>query len=112
MSNRLYIVICALVGVICGFATIHSPLAHSWTSMIFWVVVGLTILYFNPNRRTAVYAGATFGFLDIASWLFSGFQGNTVQLQSFILAILVASIIGAASGALGAVLFYWLFRQK
>jgi len=111
MSNRLYIFIAALVGVVSGFITIHSPMAHSWTSAIFWVIVGLGILYFSPNRRAAIYAGAVFGFLDIAAWLLSGFQGTTAQLPGILTILAIASTLCAAAGALGAVLFYWLFRR-
>ena len=111
MSDRLFIFIAALAGVVCGFVTIHSPLAHSWTSIIFWVVVGLVIIYFSPNRRTAIYAGAIFGFLDIASWLLSGFQGTFAQLPGILTIMVIASTLCATVGALGAVLFYWLFRR-
>jgi hypothetical protein len=111
MNNRLYIFISALVGVVSGFITIHSPMAHSWTSAIFWIVVGLIILYFSPNRCAAMYAGAAFGFLDIATWLLSGFQGTTAQVPGILTIMGIASTLCAAVGALGAVLFYWLFRR-
>jgi len=111
MSDRLYIFIAALVGVVSGFITIHSPMAHSWTSAIFWIVVGIGILYFSPARRAAIYAGAVFGFLDIAAWLFSGFQGTTAQLPGILMIMVIASTLCGAVGALGAVLFYWLFRR-
>jgi hypothetical protein len=112
MNNRLYIFISALVGVITGFVTIHSFLAHSWSSLILWIGVGLVILYFSPNRRTAIYAGAVFGFLDIAAWLLSGFQGTASQLTGIFSIMTIASPLCAAAGALGAVIFYWLFRRS
>ena len=112
MSNRLYIFISALVGVICGFITIHSPLVHSWVSAIFWSVVGLTIIYFSSNRRTAIYAIAVYSFLDITSWLLSGFQGTTAQLPGIFKIIAIASPLCTVAGVLGAIIFYWLFRRK
>ena len=111
MSNRLYIFVAALVGVVSGFITIHSALAHSWTSAIFWVLVGIIVLYFSPNRRAAIYAGAVFGFVDIAAWLFTGFQGTAAQLPGILTIMIIASPLCAAAGAFGAVLFYWLFRK-
>lgn len=111
MSNVFYIWLSGLVGILTGFVTIHSPLAHSWTSMIFWVIVGLIILYFSNERRIATYAGADFGFLTIFTWLFSGFQGASNQLPGFLTLTLILSIIGALCGVLGSYAFYALFRR-
>ena len=111
MSNKLYIFISALVGILSGFITIHSPLAHSWTSAIFWVIVGFIVIYFSSNRRSAMVAAAVFAFLDIASWLLSGFQGTAAQLPGIFSIILIAGILCSGLAVLGAVLFYWLFRR-
>src|SRR6185437_6792698 len=110
MSNKLYIFLAALVGALCGFLTIHSFLAHSWTSIIFWIVIGLIVVYFSSNRKAALYAGASFGFFNIATWLISGFQGAADQIRGFMVLTVGLSIAGVVCGALGALLFYWLFR--
>ena len=112
MSNRLYIFISALVGIICGFITIHSPMAHSWTSAIFWIVVGLIIIHFSNNRRTAMLAAGVFAFLDIATWLFSGFQGTTAQLPGILSITVIAAPLCAAAAVAGAYVFYWIFRRQ
>ena len=112
MSNRLYIFIAALVGVVCGFITIHSPMAHSWTSAIFWVVVGLILIYFSSDRQTAMLAAGVFAFLDIAAWLFSGFQGTTItQVHGILLIMSIASPLCAAAAVAAAYVFYWIFRR-
>jgi uncharacterized membrane protein len=111
MNNKLYIFISAFVGVISGFVTIHSPLAHSWTSAIFWVIVGFIVIYFSSNRRSAMIATAVFAFLDIASWLLSGFQGTTAQLPGIFSIILIAGSLCSGLAVLGAVLFYRIFRR-
>jgi hypothetical protein len=111
MNNRLYFLISALVGLACGFITIHSFLEHSWTSMILWVAAGLILLYVSPSRRSALYGGAVFGFVDIASWLLSGFEGAPDQLKGFLILAFGLSVLGAACGAAGALLFYKLFRK-
>jgi len=112
MSNKLYILISALVGLICGFITIHSPMVHSWTSAIFWIVVGLIIIYFSRNRRTAMLAAAVYAFLDIASWLISGFHGTTAQIPGILSIMAIASPLCALSAVAGAYIFYWLFRRS
>jgi hypothetical protein len=112
MSDRLYIFTAALVGVISGFVTIHSPLAHSWTSAIFWIVIGLIIIYFSSNRRTAMLAAGVFAFLDIAAWLFSGFQGTTAQLPGILSITLIAGTLCTLAAVAGAYIFYWFFRRQ
>jgi len=111
MSDRLYIFISALVGLVCGFITIHSPLAHSWMSAVFWSVVGLIIIYFSRNCWTAMPAVGVFAFLDIASWLFSGFQGTTAQLTGILSITLIAAPLCTVAAVGGAFIFYWLFRR-
>lgn len=78
--------------------------------MILWVIVGIIILYFSPNRRAAIRAGALFGFFNIAAWLASGFQGRADQLAGFAILALILSVLGAACGIFGAFIFYRLVR--
>ncbi len=111
MPRRPYILSAGLVGIIAGYLTMHLPLAHSWTSAIFWIAVGLAIIYFSPDRGAAISAGALFGFLNIVSWLFAGFQGVPAQLPGLLVIMVIVSILCATAGALGAVLFYWIFRR-
>jgi len=112
MTNRLYIFTAAIVGLVTGFLTIHSLFAHSWTSMILWIVVGVVLLYFSANRHAAVYAGASFGFFTIAAWLISGFQGASDQLHGFLILTLGLSLLGAVCGMAGAFIYNWLFRKS
>ncbi len=112
MNNRLYICISALVGIVTGFFTIHSFLAHSWMSIFLWIGMGLVILYFARSRSNAVWAGAIYGFLTIATWLITGFQGGTSQLSGIGAIIAIAAPIGAISGAIGAFIFNWIFRRS
>src|SRR5579872_6385105 len=111
MSNRLYLFIAAFVGIVTGFVTIHSFFAHSWTSIFLWVGVGLVILYFSCGRTNGIWAGAIYGFLTIATWLISGFQGATNQISGIASIIAIAAPFGAVSGAVGALIFYWIFRK-
>ena len=111
MSNRLYIFTAALVGIVSGFITIHSPLEHSWASAVFWSVVGLAIIYFSRNRTTAVIAVAVYAFLDILTWLITGFQGTDAQLSGIVAIIAIASPLCAAIAAAAAFIFYWIFRR-
>ncbi|MDE2020128.1 MAG: hypothetical protein KGJ13_07325 [Patescibacteria group bacterium] len=110
--SKPYIYFSALVGVLCGFITIHSFLAQSWTSIIFWIIAGLLVLYFNPDRKTALYAGASFGFFNIAGWLISGFHGTANQLGGFTVLLIGFSILGGLCGMAGAFLFNKLFRKN
>ncbi len=112
MSDRMYLFLAVLAGLITGFFTIHSIFEHSWTSIFLWIAVGLTVVYFSPNRRAAIWAGALFGFFDIATWLMTGFQGESSQLTGIISLSVLFGALGAACGALGAIIFYWLFRRS
>jgi hypothetical protein len=80
--------------------------------MILWVVVGLVILYMSHNRKTALYAGAVYGSCTIATWLVSGFQGTPDHLQGFLVLTFGLSVLGAACGAVGALIFFWLAKRK
>ncbi len=111
MTLKSFTILSALVGVITGFFTIHSPLINSWLSIFFWIVVGLGILYSSLNRTTALYAGATFGFFTIASWLISGFKGAQDKIGSFLMLTLVFSILGSVCGLIGAFVFAKLFKK-
>lgn len=111
MLNKRYIFISALVGLLCGFMTIHSFFAHSWTSILLWIAVGFILVLFVPNRRTAVYTGIVFGFVDIATWLYSGFQGTAGQLWGLTIVVVITGALGAVIGAVGAIIFYRLFRR-
>ena len=112
MNARLYALLAALLGIATGFITIHSFFAHSWTSMILWVAVGIAVVYRTPNLKAAMYAGAAFGFFDILLWLAFGFQGASNQVRGFTILALVLSIVGSICGAVGAFLYYRLFCSE
>lgn len=111
MSNKLYLSISALVGIVCGFITSHTFFSHSWTSIFLWVGVGIPVIYFSRNRRSGIYAATIYGFLTIAVWLITGFNGTSDKILQLSMIILIASSLCAAIGALGAVIFYKLFRR-
>ena len=111
MSNKIYISAAGLIGIATGWLTIHSPLEHSWMSMILWVVAGSAILHFSRDKRTAMIAGSSFGFCTIAVWLISGFQGTSNQLTGFSVMVIVLSLLGALCGLIGALLYYYLFQR-
>src|SRR3954469_13980718 len=98
MSNKLYFFTAALVGVVCGFFTIHSFFAHSWASIILWIIVGLIVLYFSSSRKSALFAGGAFGFFTIITWLASGFAGAPDQMKGFAILAIGLGILGALSG--------------
>ena len=112
MNNKLYFFISALVGIVTGYITIHSIFEHSWTSIFLWVGVGLIVIYISKSRKTAIWATIIYSFLTIASWLLSGFQGTTDKLPQLFAIIFIASSLCAAAGALGAYIFYLIFRRK
>ena len=111
MSSRLYILLSALVGIATGFVTIHSFFEHSWTSMILWVALGLVVVYFSKDRKSAMYAGASFGFCTIFFWLIAGFGGSLSQVRGFALLLILLSIFGALCGSVGALLFFRFLRR-
>jgi hypothetical protein len=109
MPIRLYILLSVLIGIVCGFISSHTNLG--WLNLIVWVLVGLAIIYVSSTRRDALYAGSLFGFITIASWLFTGFQGAPDKFIGFAVLSLGLSILGAACGSVGALVFYRLFRH-
>ena len=111
MSRNLFIGLSALTGIVTGFLTIHSPLTHSWLSIFVWILVGLVIVYFAPDRKTAMYAASLFGFFDIASWLISGFQGARSAIGGFAMLVLILSVLGAVCGLGGAYIFSRLSKK-
>lgn len=106
MSMRLHIFLAGFIGIVTGFFTIHSLLAHSSLSIFLWIAVGLGIIFFSSDRKTVICTGAIFGFFNIVSWLVTGFQGESHQLGEFLLLTLVLSILGAVLGGLGGYAFY------
>jgi hypothetical protein len=112
MTPKLYVLLSALLGVITGFITIHSPLAASWLSIFLWIAVGIAVVFFSSDRKTALYAGATFGFFDIASWLLSGFQGTADKIGSFHILTLALSALGAVCGLMGSYIFAKIFKKQ
>jgi len=111
MSPGIFVVVAGLLGIITGFVTIHSPLAHSSLSILLWVIVGIAVVAFSPRFKTALYAGAVFGFFDIASWLISGFQGTPDKLPAFMVVTLLFSILGAVCGLAGGYVLAKLFKK-
>jgi hypothetical protein len=111
MTSKLFVSLSAVVGVVTGFVTIHSPLASSWLSIFLWIVVGIAIVFFSTNRRTALWAGATFGFFNIASWLISGFRGASDKIGGFLVLTLLFSLLGAMCGLLGGYIFSNFFKN-
>ena len=92
------IVVAALVGIICGFFTAHSFLATSWTSLIFWGIIGVGVGFFCANRKEIVSTGVAFGFFVTISFLLFGFQGASDKFAGFVVFSLGLSILGAFCG--------------
>ncbi len=112
MTPKLFVITSGFIGVITGFVTIHSPLVNSWLSIFLWVGVGLVLLYNIPNRKLVLYAGTTFGFFTIASWLISGFKGAQSAIGGFILLTLTLSLLGAVCGLIGSYIFSKIFKKQ
>jgi hypothetical protein len=112
MSNKLYFLISALIGIVTGFVTIYSIFQHSWTSIFLWVGVGLIVIYLSKSRKVGIWGAAIYSFITISSWLLTGFKGTPDKLPQLFLIILIASTLCALAGALGAYLFYLLFRRS
>ena len=110
MTERLYILMSAFVGILTGIFTIYSIFHYSSWSMLLWVVLGIAVLFFSPSRRAALYAGSSFGFLTICSWLASGYGGSSDSIPGFLVMLLIFSILGGICGGVGALMYNQKFK--
>ena len=92
----------ALVGIILGYASSQTFLAHSWIALMVWGLIGLVLGYLVPNKKQRYISGALFGLFLTESFLIFGFHGASTAIRGF---IVLATVLGAVGAICGLVLF-------
>jgi hypothetical protein len=111
MAPKRYILIAAVVGILCGLITAFTFFNHSWNSIFLWGGSALLVTYFSPDKKSAAIGGAFFGFLTIATWIAVAFRGTPDKIPQLIMLICISGAIAAIAGAIGSFIFYLLLDK-
>jgi hypothetical protein len=96
-KDRL-LIISGVAGLILGFLTGKTFLAHTPLVLLPWTVLGLFIAYCIKDRKEAIVTGSVYGFALFISYLVAGFGGSKSQIFGFIFLTLIIGLIGAVYG--------------
>lgn len=111
MENFKYPILGALVGIILGYASSQTFLAHSWIALAVWGLAGLVFGYLVPNKRRAYISGALYGLLLTESFIIFGFHGASTAIRGFIVLAIILGVVGAICGLIIFMIGYWVHSK-
>ena len=98
LKSNAIVIIAAVVGLVCGLASLTSLLAGQWFNLVVWAIVGLVLGLFTAGRRQILWTGIVYGVFLSVTFLLAGFQGSPDNLPGFLVLTLLLSVAGAIGG--------------
>jgi hypothetical protein len=98
MKLSTLLIISAIVGIVCGIASVTVFVTAQWANLILWALAGIGLGFFAVGRRAVLWTGIVYGVFLSASFLLVGFQGTPDKLPAFLVLTLGLSVVGALGG--------------
>jgi uncharacterized membrane protein YeaQ/YmgE (transglycosylase-associated protein family) len=100
MKKQNLVILSGLIGIITGYFCSITFFAHSWITIILWVIVGLIVGLFCNRTKKSYKEGYVFGFFVTVSFLLFNFSGTSSKFFGFVILSILLGVVGAFCGAL------------